>query len=141
MPVKGLSPDQVFDSLILATGNRDNPRVDPNRFFQFNSPRSAFQQKFAVQDKSTEYQTSIPQALALMNNPLIATATQPEKGETLAAIASSPFLDTAGKVEALYFSALSRKPTQEESGRLRLYVDQDTDREKRKPCPTCFGPL
>jgi hypothetical protein len=132
MPVKGLSPEQIFDSLIQATGNRDNPRGDPNRFRRFNSPRNMFQQRFAAQEKRTEYQTSIPQALALMNNPLVATATHPEKSETLTAIASAPFMDTAGKVEALYLVALSRMPTREESSRLVAYVDRaGTDNHKK----------
>ena len=50
--------------------------------------------------------------------------TFPEKGETLSAIANAPFLDTAGKVEALYFAALSRQPTPDESGRLVAYVNK-----------------
>jgi hypothetical protein len=99
MPVKSLSPEQIFDSLIQATGNRDNSRGDPSRFSKFNASRNMVQEKFAAQEKRTEYQTSIPQALALMNNPLLANATHPEKGETVAAIANAPFLDTTGKVE------------------------------------------
>ncbi len=59
-----------------------------------------------------------------MNNSLIATATHPDKGDTLAAIANAPFMDTAGKVEALYLAALSRKPTPDESARLVSYVDK-----------------
>jgi hypothetical protein len=142
MPVKGLSPEQIFDSLIQATGNRDNQRGNQRRFSGGGSPRSMFLQKFAAQEKRTEYQTSIPQALALMNHPLVANATHPEKGETLAAIANAPFLDTAGKVEALYFAALSRQPTQEESVRLVEYVDKGgTVSEKKKALSDVFWSL
>jgi Protein of unknown function (DUF1549)/Protein of unknown function (DUF1553) len=142
MPVKGLSADQIYDSLIQATGNRDNSRGNSNRFAAINSPKSTFQQKFAPQEKRTEFQTSIPQALALMNNPLIATETHPEKGDTLAAIASAPFLDTAGKIEALYLAALSRRPTEQESCRLVSYLDKSgNDREKKKALSDIFWAL
>jgi hypothetical protein len=141
MPVKSLSPDQIFDSLIQATGHRDNPRGDPNGS-RFHPARRMFRQKFAAQEKQTEYQTSIPQALALMNNPFLAKATHPEKSETLAAIANAPFMDTAGKVEALYLASLSRKPTQEESGRLVAYVDKgSTVSDKKKALSDVFWSL
>jgi hypothetical protein len=124
MPVKGLSPEQFYDSLVQATGYRDNVRGNTNRYFGLGSPRGQFIEKFAAQEKRTEYQTSIPQALALMNNRIVADATHPEKGEVLAAIAHAPFLDTAGQIEALYFAALSRQPTPEESARLIEYVEK-----------------
>jgi hypothetical protein len=124
MPVKGLSPEQIYDSLIQATGYKDNVRGNPNRYFGFGGPRYQFLQKFTTQEKRTEYHTSIPQALALMNNRIIADATHPEKGEVLAAIAAAPFLDTAGQIEALYFAALSRQPTPEEAARLLAYVEK-----------------
>jgi hypothetical protein len=141
MPVKGLSPEQLYDSLLQAIGSRDNQRGgQQNRFF--GSPRGQFLQKFAAQEKRTEYQTSIPQALALMNNPIIANATHPEKGDTLAAIANAPFMDTSGKVEALYLAALSRKPTQEESVRLVAYVDKGgSGGDKKKALSDVFWAL
>ena len=43
--------------------------------------RSTSQAKFASQEKRTEYQTSIPQALALMNSPMVAKATHPQQSE------------------------------------------------------------
>ncbi len=48
MPVKGLSPEQFYDSLIQATGNRDNQR-GINRAFFGGSQRCMFLQKFAAQ--------------------------------------------------------------------------------------------
>jgi hypothetical protein len=142
MPVKGLSAEQFYDSLVQATGYRDDRRGNQNRFFNFGSPRGMFMQKFAAQEKRTEYQTSIPQALALMNNTIVATTTHPDKGETLAAIANAPFMDTAGKVEALYLAALSRKPTPEESARLSAYVDKGgAANDKKKALADVFWAL
>jgi hypothetical protein len=76
-----------------------------------------------------------------MNNPLLTNATHPVKGETLAAIANAQFMDTAGKVEALYLAALSRKPTPEESGRFVKYVDKGGDNEGKKALSDVFWAL
>ncbi len=122
MPVKGLSEDQLYESLILATGT-PNPNGNQQRF-NFNSPRNDFQSKFASQDKRTEYQTSIPQALALMNSKMIADATHPQRSEFLTAVADAPFLDTPGRIETLYLATLSRKPRPEELEHFRRYVEK-----------------
>jgi hypothetical protein len=122
MPIKGLSPEQLFDSLSEATGYRDRTPYQ-QRFFSFGTPRQEFMEKFASQDKVTEYHTSIPQALTLMNNRLIADATHPSRSLVLAAIAESPFMTTSGRVEALFLAALSRKPTPDEAARYARYVE------------------
>ena len=80
--------------------------------------RGRFLELFANRDeKPTEAQTSILQALTLMNGPIVAGATSLETGDTLAAVAEAPFLDTAGRVEALYLAALTRRPRPDEVGR------------------------
>jgi hypothetical protein len=121
MAVKGLTPDQLWDGLVQATGYRD-PTPPEQRVYDLNSPRAVFLSKFASQEKRTEHQTSIPQALALMNSSVIADVTTLERSETLGAIAEAPFLDTAGKVEALFLAALSRKPRADEAERMVRYV-------------------
>jgi hypothetical protein len=122
MAVKGLTPEQLYDSLAQATGIKDNtPRQQ--RAFVFGTPRMEFMNKFTHQDKRTEFQMSIPQALALMNSQLINDAVSPQRGETLGAIAEAPFLDTRGRIEALFLTTVSRQPTAEEMARLVPYVD------------------
>jgi hypothetical protein len=120
MPVKGLSADQLYESFILATGAPDPNRNQ--RRFAFNSPEMDFQAKFTSQEKRTEYQTSIPQALALMNSKLVAKATHPLQGEFLSSVIHAPFLDTNGRVETLYLATLSRKPRPEEAERFQRYL-------------------
>jgi hypothetical protein len=111
MPVRALAPEQILDALATATGIRAA------------SPDLAT--RFARQDeKPTEVQTSILQALTLMNGKLVDDATVLERSETLAAVANAPFLDTAGKVEVLYLATLSRPPRPEESARLVRYVEK-----------------
>src|SRR5262249_28010631 len=92
MPVKALSGEQLFDSLATTVGYRDPfPRNQPAVFYGGNSPRAEFLSKFAANGKPTEAQTSILQALMLMNGKFIADATSVEKSETFAAVADAPF--------------------------------------------------
>jgi hypothetical protein len=124
MAVKALSTEQVVASLIEATGyqapaGRPREPVGPG-LLQMELGGS-----FARQPgKPTEFQTSVPQALALMNGKFIDNATALERGGTLPAVAGAPFLDTRGRVETLYLAALGRKPTAEESERLASYVER-----------------
>ena len=107
-----------------------------------NTPRGEFLEKFARHDeKTTETQTSILQALALMNGSLVAGATGIESGATLAAVAEAPFLDTAGRVETLFLATLSRPPKPEESARLVAYVEKRGSRPATggKPSRTSSG--
>jgi hypothetical protein len=122
MPVKGLSQDQLMDSLAHTVGE---PNLAANRRRNFFDPsQMSFQGKFVSQEKRTEYQTSIPQALALMNSTLITNATHPQNSKFLAAVINAPFLDTDGRIETLYIAALSRKPQPDELEKYRRYVEK-----------------
>ncbi len=128
MPLRGLTPEQLFDSLAEAIyypreGQNPNPQ-----FAAFvvnnNSPREEFRTKFAhPSDRPTEVQTSILQALTLMNGKLIGDATSLERSELLAAVVDSPFMDTQERIETLYLATLTRKPKEKELARLVAYVD------------------
>jgi hypothetical protein len=122
MAVKGLSADQLYESIAQVTGLRDGTPRNRRAFF-FGGPRNEFMDKFTAQEKRTEVHTSIPQALALMNSGIIAQATHPEQSNTLAAVAHAPFMTTAGRVETLFLAALGRKPRPEEAEKLVRYVD------------------
>ncbi len=113
MPVRGLSPDQFVDSLAQATGA------------DVGETRARFLELFADRDETpTESQTSILQALTLMNGAFVAAATGAETGDVLGAIAEAPYLDTAGRVEILYLAALTRRPRPEEMALAVRYVDR-----------------
>jgi hypothetical protein len=123
MPLKGLSPEQIFDSLATAVGYRGDTRVPPGFGFRGNTPRGDILTKFANPvDRRTEYQTSILQALALMNGKFVADATSIERSETLAAVIDSPFMDTRQKLDTLYLSVLARRMRGSEAARLIPYV-------------------
>jgi hypothetical protein len=125
MAVRGLSPEQLFDSLVLATGYREPPAAQapggpaPAR----NPVRAEFLALFANNGQSrTEAHMSIQQALALMNGRFIALATRSKDG-TLAIVTGDPALDTAGQIEALFLATLTRKPTPRERDRFVRYLD------------------
>jgi hypothetical protein len=124
MPLRGLSPEQLFDSLAVATEYQDTGSADPRASFFGGpqSPRAQFLAKFVAQEQKTDYQTSILQALYLMNNDFIANQTSREKNRTLATLAEQR-TGTARKVESLYLVVLSRKPRPEERERFVHYVD------------------
>jgi hypothetical protein len=117
MPLRGISPEQLFDSLAEATeyldGIAGNPRAARNQFLA----------RFPSQDQKTDYQTSILQALYLMNNEFIADRITPEKNRTLATLAEQR-TSTARKVESLYLVVLSRKPRPSESEQFVHYIDK-----------------
>ncbi|HKB41309.1 MAG TPA: DUF1553 domain-containing protein [Gemmataceae bacterium] len=123
MPLRGLSPEQLFDSLAEATEYRDSASNPPGLFVGVQGARNRFLAKFAAQDQKTDYETSILQALYLMNNEFIADRTSLEKNRTLATLAEQR-TSTARKVESLYLVVLSRKPRPEESERFGKYVEK-----------------
>jgi hypothetical protein len=125
MAVRGLSAEQLFDSLAEATEYPDNSAplagrfVDPANW----SPRQKFLSRFAHLDKPTEAPTSILQALYLMNNSFVAERTSLEQNRTLATIADAAKTDTPRRVETLFLVVLSRKPSAAEQKRFAAYID------------------
>ncbi len=125
MAIRGLSAEQLFDSLAEATEYQDNSPVVMNAFVAPESlpPRQKFLSRFAHLDKATEAPTSILQALYLMNNSFVAERTSLEHNKTLATIADSAKTDTPRRVETLFLVVLSRKPSAAERSRFVAYVD------------------
>jgi hypothetical protein len=119
--VRGLTGEQLFDSLVRATGYREPTGL--------GSPRDQFLTRFAPGGRPAEPETSVPQALALMNGKFVADATALDTSLTLLAVCETPGMTTAERVEALYLAVLSRKPTAKERERMMRYVaDAGTDR-------------
>ncbi len=112
MALRGLTSEQMFDSIALATGLRTDG----------TQARADFLNRFASQERATEKQTSILHALALMNGDFVGTATSLQRSTTLAAVADVPFMNLQEKIETLYLATLSRRPSAQESQRLTEYV-------------------
>ncbi len=122
--LRGMTPEQLFDSLVEATAYRDDglsagPGV---AFVGQRNIRADFLSRFNnASDRPTETQTSILQALTLMNGHLTADATSLTRSETLAALLDFPFQDTE-RIEVLYLAALARKPSDKEMKRALDFI-------------------
>jgi Protein of unknown function (DUF1549)/Protein of unknown function (DUF1553) len=122
MAVRTLSPGQLFESLTQATGFQQGSGgpygyegVSKQRFVELFTNRD---------EKPTEGETTILQALALMNGPFISNVTNLETSDTLAAVADAPYLETPGRIETLYLAALTRRPRSDELEKLVPYVER-----------------
>jgi hypothetical protein len=128
MPVRGLSPEQIFDSLEEATRDRvqivtQPTPINPNPFQMQTTPRGEFIAKFTTQDKKHETQTSILQALMMMNGKYLAERTRFPQNLSLQTLANQKEGGTAKKVDTLFMMVLSRPPRPEEAERFIRYVD------------------
>ena len=141
MNVRGLTPAQLFDSLVSATGYREPSQFRANNFngfVQANNPRSVFLNRFSSTDRPTEASTTILQALMLMNGSFLDAQTAPDTAELLGAVADMPGWDTRRRVETLFLAALARRPTADELERFTSYVDRG---ERRKALGDVFWVL
>jgi hypothetical protein len=111
MLIKVLTPEQLFDSLVMATGNAGNrtPAGKP-----ISNPRAEFANFFRGEAESdpTSYSRGIPQALRLMNS---GQFLGPRSEAFVTKQLVEPGTAPAQAVERLYFRVLSRRPSDEES--------------------------
>ncbi len=126
MSVKGLTAEQLYDSLALATGFEGGEGE--------GGARAEFLAKFSnIADKRTETQTSILQALSLMNGRITADAVSVSRSKSLAGVLDSPFLDDRQKLDAAHICALSRPMRAGEAERMMKYVKSGDSRVRRWP--------
>jgi hypothetical protein len=114
MRIKALTGEQFFDSLALATGYRDEQDK--------GAARRLFLTRFASAGSTADPETSVQQALTMLNGSFVAWATNPEECPTLIAVVRTPGMTLEQRIEALYFTTLSRKPTAEEMDRVKKHV-------------------
>ncbi len=133
MNLKPMTPEQLFDSLIVATaahkagGGEDTSRRRDAWLGQFVTA-------FANDDgeESLSFQGTIPQALMMMNGELMEKAVGGRSGSFLADLLEQARLKAKGSVEAyvvnnIYLAALSRYPTTGELGVARRYLMSNPD--------------
>lgn len=128
MTVKGLTADQLFDSLALAVGYAEPAGASSAQPDAVDSARRRFLNRFGGPARVIEPRTSGLQALMLMNGEFTADATGPA-GNTLNAVAEASFLDTREKIEAIYLASLSRPPRPGEAKRLVAFVKSRKTKE------------
>ncbi len=119
--VRVLTSEQLYDSIIAVLGSAANAkgdRVAPKQKGGGGTPRDQFLNFFRVDDVDPQdYQAGIPQALRLMNSGQL-NATNGIADQAMKAGGNDP----NKIIERLYFSVLSRPPTQAELTRMNDYV-------------------
>ncbi|UQA54583.1 DUF1549 and DUF1553 domain-containing protein [Polyangium aurulentum] len=91
--------------------------------------------------ESDDFEGTIPQALLLLNGPLVGHGASALQGTTLADVLAMPGGDAA-KIEALYLRTLSRKPSAEETARWVSFLDEAAAAPEEKSArPAEKGPL
>jgi hypothetical protein len=127
MAVRGLSPEQLYDSLTSVVG-KPGKAAFPRKGFGGKKgpfgPREQFVAFFRVEDGADplEYQAGIPQALRLMNGPLFNNTNAVVNQAT-----SRGGDDPPRVVEQLYLAILSRRPTPAELQRRVEYVSRQAN--------------
>jgi hypothetical protein len=126
MPIRSLTPEQIYDSVAVATRLHEQTTVyDPrfgNPFQQANTPRGQFLQKFGTQDRRYDPQTSILQALFMMNGKFLNERTRTETNEDLRTLARQNTSSEA-KITSMYRWVLSRPPRPDELQRHVAYLE------------------
>ena len=136
--VRGLTGEQLYDSLRVAAGLAPlRPDLDPPALL---GERTRFAARLYV-ERPGSAQRSILQSLALMNGSMTTTLTDPQTAPTLTGIADAPFLDTAGKVDALFLATFGRKPTASESTTFVKYAEKGEPKDRQKQLADIFWAL
>jgi hypothetical protein len=131
-PVRVLSPEQVLasldQSLMLKKGRGISIRETPDG-------RALMQRLEEARGTGpTDFKGGIPQALLLMNGPLVANATTLDTSLTLRAVIEAPFLNETEKLDTLFLAAYSRLPRSDEREKMLRIVrakpgDKDATRQ------------
>ncbi len=137
MPVRGLTGEQLYDSLRTAAG-LPAERSDTGRG-QGLDDRKRFAAQFHV-ERAVAAERSITQALAMMNGRLVNALTDPAKNPTLGGVAA-PFLDADAKVETLFLATLGRKPSEREAKAMAGHVAGTAEADRGKALGDVFWAL
>ncbi len=128
--VKVLSGEQLFDSLTAILGpigGKDGGTRKAGAKGGPTTPRDQFARFFEGTDNAppTSYEAGIPQALRLMNSPLMAQARLTNVAVKAGEVTRGSAPEKA--VERLYLTALSRRPTADETKKMTEFVSKHQD--------------
>ncbi len=119
MAIKVLSPEQLYDSLSMVM-----PMTGPTKGMNRSAnPRDEFVRFFRSEGDTnpTAYNRGIPQTLRMMNSPQLFSPRNESATvqRILGEVTSAP-----QAIERLYLHVLGRKPTDEECGLLKNFIEQ-----------------
>ena len=128
--VKVLGGEQLFDSLTTILGPIGGKDGGPRKAAGKGgpaTPRDQFARFFQGTDNAlpTSYEAGIPQALRLMNSPLMAQARLTNVAVKAGEVTRGSAPEKA--VERLYLTALSRRPTADEMKKMTEFVKKHPD--------------
>jgi hypothetical protein len=137
MYLRSFSPEQLFDSLVVATAAGESGAAD---WSEVEARRRAWAQAFyqsAETDDNSEFSTfedSYSQTLVLMNGDMVRSAIEFRPGSLLFDVMTSESSD-ADRLERLWLSTLSRRPTEEELDRSRQVVQRSVNQQASQGTP------
>jgi hypothetical protein len=130
MALKPMSGEQFYDSLTIAihrTASTSGRTMTRNE----DPVRRRFLDTFGQQGEQSDPETSVLQALTLMNGTLISSATKLDaEGLLQNTLAASP--DRLAQIEALYLATLSRRSTDAEQSQIAQYLDAIGDDKRER---------
>ncbi|MBI1313374.1 DUF1549 domain-containing protein [bacterium] len=138
--VKPMTVEQLFDSLLIATGARE---MFGNDWASVEKRRQDWLQQFVMawntdeNDEADLFDGTIPQALMLMNGDLIQSSLESERGTYLDRVVHSRASEN-DKIEAIALAALSRHPSRIEVAAVRRLL---RERVARRPAGEDSGSL
>ncbi|WP_373649391.1 DUF1549 and DUF1553 domain-containing protein [Schlesneria sp. DSM 10557] len=127
--VKPMTAEQLYDSLIVATNAHKSGR---SGWEQAEVQRHAWLQSFVQTfgtdegDEATSFDGTIPQALMMMNGPLVQDAVSVKPGSYLHQLLTGKGTDNH-KIQRLYLSALSRMPNKAEIAAAQRFLNSNQD--------------
>ncbi|MGE0373848.1 MAG: DUF1549 and DUF1553 domain-containing protein [Planctomycetaceae bacterium] len=126
MYVKPMTAEQIYDSLLVATGAES---VGPDGFEQAERQRREWLREFLLifggndEDEPAQFNGSISQALLMMNGPLVLRASSPETGGALQSVLNDDQLSSdIQRIRHLYLASLGRNPSRRESAAAQKMV-------------------
>lgn len=123
--LRGLSPEQFFDSLAEAIGFYQPFRSGNPFVLDDDSPRSRFLELYRSEAESPlQRETTILQALAMMNGEFVASATSIENSQTLRAVVEFPLMNDDERLDTLFLATLTRLPTDAERTQFSSYLQE-----------------
>ena len=129
MYVKPMTAEQLYDSLIVATNAHKSGR---GNWEQAEKQRQDWLQQFIRAfgtdegDESSTFDGTIPQALMMMNGPLIKDAINAKEGGYLHDVLANQGSDTS-RIQHLYMATLSRRPNRYEAGQAMKLIRGNRD--------------
>lgn len=125
--VKGMTAEQLYDSLLLATGADKTPLATGDHDRRRHEWLQQFVHAFQTDenDESMTFESSITQALLMMNSELTQQALSMDRGTFLEKLISSRDSE-AEKIRRLCLATLTRYPTPKEQQALRRLVHEGT---------------